>query len=115
MNEHAQFCQIGTAGKGMPCLANINTLAGLAGPCEVCAKTLPKMREIMGWVPFRGFYISNKLADFQHDALLDRIKAANAEEDSADGLHNHRCSMDHPPCPVCELLEEREHEREDGL
>lgn len=32
-----------------------------------------------------------------------------------DDLHNHRCSMDHPPCPACELLEEREHEREAGL
>ncbi len=85
MNKHAQFCQIGTSGKGMPCLTNINTLAGLVAPCEVCAQSIQKMREIMGWVPFRGFYISNKLADFQHDALLDRIKAANAGMDELKG------------------------------
>ncbi len=28
---------------------------------------------------------------------------------------NHRCSIEHSPCPACELLEEREHEREAGL
>ena len=99
----------------MPCLANINTLAGLDEPCEVCSRTIQKFRAVMGWVPFRGFYISNKLSDFQHDALLDRIKEANAIEDSVDGLHNHRCSIEHPPCPVCELLEEREYEKEADL
>jgi hypothetical protein len=30
-------------------------------------------------------------------------------------LRNHRCSIDHSPCPACELLEEREYERESGL
>ena len=28
---------------------------------------------------------------------------------------NHRCSIDHAPCPACELIEECEHEREAGL
>lgn len=35
-------------------------------------------------------------------------------EEESEELHNHRCSTDHPPCPACELLEEREHEREAG-
>lgn len=70
-----RFCQIGTTGKGMPCLANIYTLAGIIQPCEVCAPTIPKMRELMEWTPFRGFYISNKLTGDQHNRLLDAINA----------------------------------------
>jgi len=81
------FCQIGTTGKGMPCLANINTLAGLTEPCEVCAPYLQNMRDQMGWVPFRGrFHMSNKLADFQHDALLDRINAASSRCEIREGI-----------------------------
>jgi hypothetical protein len=46
---------------------------------------------------------------------IARAEGKNAPEDSADDLRNHRCSTDHPPCPACELLEEREYEREAGL
>jgi hypothetical protein len=75
--EKPKFCQIGTSGKGLPCLANIYKLAGIEEPCAVCAENVQKMRDLSGWVPFRGrFFMSNKLADFQHDALLDRINAA---------------------------------------
>lgn len=47
-----------------------------------------------------------------------RARAGNAVPSDfyqPDDSHNHRCSMDHPPCPACELLEEREYEREAGL
>jgi hypothetical protein len=76
------LCQIGTTGKGMPCLANIYTLAGIIQPCEVCAPTLPKMRKLMEWTPFRGrFYMSNKLTTDQHNRLLDAIDAETKYED----------------------------------
>lgn len=83
----SRLCQIGTARKGMPCLANINVLSGLDEPCEICAINVQKMRETMGWVPFRDrFYMSNKLADFQHDALLDRINAATTLCELREGI-----------------------------
>lgn len=44
----------------------------------------------------------------------ETLATIHADEEREE-LHNHRCSMDHPPCPACELLEEREHEREAGL
>lgn len=50
--------------------------------------------------------MSNKLVE-----AGDELLAVNDETE----LHNHRCSIDHPPCPACELLEEREYEREAGL
>lgn len=34
---------------------------------------------------------------------------------ATDDISTHRCSDDHPPCPACELREEREYEREAGL
>ena len=71
-----RHCQISTTGQGLPCFANINTLAGLDEACEVCAPNLQKMRDLMEWQPFREkFFMSSKLAGFQHDALLDRINA----------------------------------------
>lgn len=49
----------------------------------------------------------------EHLASFDNSEYHIGEE--PDDSHNHRCSIDHPPCPACELLEEREHEREAGL
>ena len=72
-----KFCEIGMSGKGLPCLANIYTLAGVEEPCAVCGEHIQEIRDLMKWVPFRGrFFMSNRLADFQVDALLDRINAS---------------------------------------
>ena len=70
----SNMCQSRIKGGSLPCLVDINTLAGLQEPCEVCATSLQKMRDMMGWKPFRGgFYMTNKLTSDQHDRLLDRI------------------------------------------
>ena len=69
-----QYCKIGTSGKGMPCLVNIYVLAGAFEPCEVCAPSIPKMRDMMGWKPFREkFFMSDKIADFQRASILKQI------------------------------------------
>lgn len=72
-----KLCQIGTTGKGMPCMASIHTLAGLTEACEVCAPRMDKMRKVGGWVPFRGkYFMKSTLTDVQHNVLLDRINEA---------------------------------------
>ena len=86
-----QVCQI--PGMGIPCLANINVLAGLDQPCKPCEPSLQKIRDMMGWKPFRdGFYMSDKLTADQIDRLRERIYDRLTDA-KVDTVHSFKSSI----------------------
>jgi hypothetical protein len=59
-------------------------------------------------------YLSGKIVALDYGGFCSINIDLVRHERGNDGPE-HRCSIDHPPCPACELLEEREYELEAGL
>lgn len=59
----------------LPCVADIRVYAGLARPCDVCAKLVPDFRSKFGWArQMRSdYYLSDCLTAEQREMLVKEI------------------------------------------
>jgi hypothetical protein len=96
-----------------------NVAAYIDGACNAwmdSGEGQRKINPVIPWASDSVVRLAAVRAAFRAGAqfAISQTRSCATYELSNEGP-NHRCSIDHPPCPACELLEEREYEREVGL